>query len=131
MFERWRQENFFKYLRAEYALDALLEHAVEPDNPEREVPNPQWQAATARLRQLRAAITALRALYGQAAFADTRQSLRGFKLAQAELGRRLRQLLQQCRVLKKKRATHLLQSCAARFCKSLACKARVLKIAEV
>jgi prepilin-type processing-associated H-X9-DG protein len=104
MFERWRQENFFKYLRAEYALDALLEHAVEPDNPEREVPNPQWQAATARLRQLRAAITALRALYGQAAFADTRQSLRGFKLAQAELGRRLRQLLQQCRVLKKKRA---------------------------
>src|ERR1035437_10477705 len=23
MFDRWRQENFFKYLREEYALDAL------------------------------------------------------------------------------------------------------------
>ena len=25
MFERWRQENFFKYLREEYALDALVD----------------------------------------------------------------------------------------------------------
>jgi transposase len=104
MFERWRQENFFKYLRAEFALDALLAYAVEPDNPEREVPNPQWRAATVRLRQLRAVITGLRAQYGQAAFDDTRQSLRGFKLAQAALGRQLRTLLQQGKVLKKKRA---------------------------
>ncbi|MHB9007415.1 MAG: putative transposase, partial [Limisphaerales bacterium] len=42
MFERWRQENFFKYLRQEFALDALAEHAVEPDDPTREVPNPAW-----------------------------------------------------------------------------------------
>ncbi len=40
MFERWRQENFFKYLREEYALDALADHAVVPDNPTRDVPNP-------------------------------------------------------------------------------------------
>jgi len=38
MFERWRQENFFKYLSEEYALDALVEHAVVPDDPTREVP---------------------------------------------------------------------------------------------
>jgi len=25
MFERWRQENFFKYMSAEYALDALVD----------------------------------------------------------------------------------------------------------
>jgi hypothetical protein len=30
MFERWRQENFFKYLREEYALDALVEYAAVP-----------------------------------------------------------------------------------------------------
>jgi len=35
MFERWRQENFFKYLREEYALDALVEYATEPDDPAR------------------------------------------------------------------------------------------------
>jgi hypothetical protein len=40
MFDRWRQENFFKYLREEYALDALVEYAAVPDDPTREVPNP-------------------------------------------------------------------------------------------
>jgi ribosomal protein S18 acetylase RimI-like enzyme len=40
MFERWRQENFFKYLREEFALDALAEYAVETADPRREVPNP-------------------------------------------------------------------------------------------
>ena len=40
---RWRQENFFKYLREEYALDALVEYATEPDDPAREVPNPKWK----------------------------------------------------------------------------------------
>ena len=44
MFERWRQENFFKYLREEYALDALVEYAAVPDDPTREVPNPAWAA---------------------------------------------------------------------------------------
>ncbi|MBI2835624.1 MAG: transposase [Acidobacteria bacterium] len=33
MFERWRQENFFKYLREEYALDALADYTVVPDDP--------------------------------------------------------------------------------------------------
>jgi hypothetical protein len=51
MFERWRQENFFKYLREEYALDALAEYAVEPDDPTREVPNPAWTASNTKLRQ--------------------------------------------------------------------------------
>jgi hypothetical protein len=40
MFERWRQENFFKYMRQEYLIDALVDYDVEPDNPNRSVPNP-------------------------------------------------------------------------------------------
>jgi len=51
MFERWRQENFFKYLREEFALDALAEHRVEPDDPTREVLNPEWARVDAQLRQ--------------------------------------------------------------------------------
>ena len=54
MFERWRQENFFKYLREEFALDALAEHGVEPDDPAREVPNPEWARVDAQLRQAHA-----------------------------------------------------------------------------
>ena len=49
MFERWQQENFFKYLREEYALDALVDYAVVPDNPEREVPNPRRIILTKKL----------------------------------------------------------------------------------
>jgi len=51
MFERWRQENFFKYLREEYALDALVDYTVVPDDPAREVPNPKRRALTARLQR--------------------------------------------------------------------------------
>src|SRR5260370_19274875 len=45
MFERWRQENFFKYLREEYLIDALSDYQVEPDDPSRSVPNPARKAA--------------------------------------------------------------------------------------
>jgi len=38
MFERWRQENFFKYLREEYLIDALADYQVEPDDPTRSIP---------------------------------------------------------------------------------------------
>ena len=102
--KRWRQENFFKYLREEFALDALLEYAAEPDNPVREVPNPEWRITTAKLQELRATVAELRAEYGQAALEDRRQSLRGFKIVHAELGRKLREALQRCEAVKKKRA---------------------------
>jgi len=38
MFSRWRQENWFKYMREEFLLDALVDYEVEPDDPERSVP---------------------------------------------------------------------------------------------
>ena len=40
MFERWTQENFFRYMRQHFALDALVTYAVEPADPERSIPNP-------------------------------------------------------------------------------------------
>ena len=107
MFERWRQENFFKYLREEYALDALLEYAVEPADPLREVRNPEWQAVTGQLRQARAALEELRAEYGLAlekTSATQRRTLRGFKRVHAGLGRKLREAVQRCKALEKKRA---------------------------
>jgi len=43
-----------KDLREEFAQDALAEHAVEPDDPAREVPNPEWARVDAQLRQAHA-----------------------------------------------------------------------------
>ncbi len=33
MFEHWRQENFFKYMREEFLLDALIDYQIEPEDP--------------------------------------------------------------------------------------------------
>jgi len=107
MFERWRQENFFKYLREEYALDALLDYQVEPDDPARDVPNPAWQAQDARLRAARAILETLKATYGDAAFSNAetrRRTMRGFKIAHAPLARKLRDAQMRCTRLEKKRA---------------------------
>jgi DNA-binding CsgD family transcriptional regulator len=66
MFERWRQENFFKYMRQEFLIDALSDYQVEPDDPERSVPNPARQAVDKELRQARAHGNKLKQTYGDA-----------------------------------------------------------------
>ena len=52
MFERWRQENFFKYLKDEFALDAVSDYGVEPDDPARLVPNPARKPLDVELLKL-------------------------------------------------------------------------------
>ena len=92
MFDRWRQENFFKYLREEYALDALVEYAAVPDDPTREVPNPAWAALDAQLRQAQAQLDRLQAEYGLEALTNLeqqRRTMRGFKIAQGKLGQKI------------------------------------------
>jgi transposase-like protein len=69
MFERWRQENFFKYMREEFLIDALSDYQVEPDDPERSVPNPARKAVDKELRKARAHLSKMKETYG-AAFID-------------------------------------------------------------
>jgi hypothetical protein len=52
MFSRWRQENFFRYMRHEFALDHLPTYATEAADPERTMPNPQRKAARKVLVEL-------------------------------------------------------------------------------
>jgi DNA-binding CsgD family transcriptional regulator len=106
MFERWRQENFFKYLREEYALDALAEYATEPDDPQREVPNPAWARVDAQLRQAQAQLDRLQAEYGLEALTNVekqRPTMRGFKVAQGKLNARIEQAMQQVSQLEARR----------------------------
>jgi hypothetical protein len=55
---RWREENYFRYARTHFALDALDSHAATPDNPGRLVPNPAKKTAAARIRQAETAARA-------------------------------------------------------------------------
>ena len=107
MFDRWRQENFFKYLREEYALDALAEYAAVPDDPNREVPNPTWAALDAQLRQAWARVDRLQSEYGLEALNNLEQkhrTMRGFKCAYGKLGEKIWAAWQRVLQLEKRRA---------------------------
>ncbi len=93
MFERWRQENFFKYMREEFLLDALIDYQIEPEDPTRTIPNPERRALDKKIREARTNLARLEREYGAAA-ADSaeerRPSMRGFKIAYGKLGKQLR-----------------------------------------
>jgi hypothetical protein len=93
MFERWRQENFFKYMREEFLLDALVDYRVEPEDPTRTIPNPQRRALDKDIRSARTELAKIEQEYGAAAADNAEQqrpSMRGFKIAHGSLGKKLR-----------------------------------------
>src|SRR6202048_3156123 len=93
MFERWRQENFFKYMREEFLLDALVDYQIEPEDPTRTIPNPKRRALDKEIRAARADLARLEREYGAAAAANAeprRPTMRGFKIAHGRLGKQLR-----------------------------------------
>jgi len=107
MFERWRQENFFKYLKEEYALDALVDYGVVPDHPTREVPNPARAAIDAELKEARAELCRLEARYGLQALLNVetiRPTMRGFKIAKGKLGQAITDAMKRVVMLKSRRS---------------------------
>ena len=93
MFERWRQENFFKYMREEFLLDALIDYQIEPEDPTRTIPNPERRALDKAIRAARADLAKLEREYGAAAADNAerrRPTMRGFKIANRRLGKQLR-----------------------------------------
>jgi transposase len=102
MFERWTQENFFRYMRQQFALDALVTYAVEPADPERTIPNPERKTVAKALSTSRAALGELEQAYGQQARGNAeaqRPTMRGFKIAQAGLNHEITALEAKCRTL--------------------------------
>jgi hypothetical protein len=92
MFYRWRQENFFKYMGEEFALDALAEYGAEEVAEGTDRRNPRWLTLTRQLKEARSQVAHLRTELGQAAAANAetqRPTMRGFKIAHAELRRQL------------------------------------------
>jgi transposase-like protein len=95
MFARWRQENFFRYMRHQYDLDHLCSYDIEPAEPERLVPNPARKALQKELAERRRELAGLKAEYAQALLDNPeqrRRTVRGFKIANAELGKQIRAL---------------------------------------
>jgi hypothetical protein len=94
LFRRWRQENYFKYMAEEFALDALVEYGVEDVSEELTRPNPERKRLVRERRQAQAEVLRLRAELGVEAEANQehqRPTMRGFKIAQSSLRQELAQ----------------------------------------
>jgi len=88
MFERWRQENFFKYMREEFLIDGLVDYDVEPDDPTRFIPNPARREVDKELRAARAKLAKLQEGYGTTAldYLDGRSpTMRVFTAAEKQI----------------------------------------------
>lgn len=90
--ERWRQENYFKYARDEFALDALDSYRVDADDPERMVPNPKRKPLDRKIKAHRKRIADLEGQLGHAADTNeesSRPTVRGLKIAYGTLRKEL------------------------------------------
>ena len=105
MFERWRQENFFRYMREHFALDAMASRRVEPVGEGRTIPNPKRAKLEKKLGKLKIALQKLEKDYGARAFENDetiRPTARGFKIANGKLGREIRAARRTCARIKKR-----------------------------
>lgn len=90
MFNRWSQENFFRYMRAHYGLDALDSYATVDDDAARMTPNPARRDADRELRDARRQLGECEAAEGKASIDGRRPSpelVEAFAAARAEVDR--------------------------------------------
>lgn len=52
MFSRWSQENFFKYLIADYDFDKMIEYGTEAIDENKEIVNPEYRKITYKIKKL-------------------------------------------------------------------------------
>jgi len=67
MFHRWSQENWFKYMRTEYALDVLVDYSVELDDGNRLVVNSRWRELDRQVASSRSRLERAQAKYARLA----------------------------------------------------------------
>lgn len=53
MFSRWAQENFFKYMIADFDFDRMIEYGTESVDQKRTIPNPDYKELTYQIKKAR------------------------------------------------------------------------------
>lgn len=61
MFQRWQQENYFKYMMANYDFDKMVSYGVEEVDQQKQVVNPIYRNLTKDLKKVRDKMTRLQA----------------------------------------------------------------------
>jgi hypothetical protein len=91
---RWRQENSFKFLSENYAIDQIIQYGADPETQDRLIPNPKRKALKEEARLLAQQIESLQAQLGRALEdndENRRPTARGLKIAHADLRRQIAQ----------------------------------------
>lgn len=91
---RWRQENSFKFLSENYAIDQIIQYGADPEGNDRLIPNPKRKILKEQLRTLDQQIQTLEAQLGRALHdhqGNRHRTSRGFKMAHAGLRRQIAQ----------------------------------------
>ena len=92
MFFRWNQENFFRYMREEYAFDHLITNDMEPADVERMVPNPEKKEKRETIANLKRQLEKEKNEYGDKALKNEesrRRTMRGFNIANSGYKKRI------------------------------------------
>ena len=63
---RWRQENSFKFLSQNYAIDQIIQYGADPETQDRRISNPKRKALQEQARSLAQRIESLQAQLGRA-----------------------------------------------------------------
>jgi len=85
---RWRQENDFKYLRDNYAIDQIVQYGADQETLDRRIPNPRRKALKEQVQLLSKQLQALEAQLGRAFDGNDekrRPTARGIKIAHGRL----------------------------------------------
>ena len=91
---RWRQENSFKYLSENYAIDQIIQYGAEAETADRMMANPKRQALQEQARSLAQQMQTLEAQLGRALEDNDetkRPTARGMKIALSGLRRQIAQ----------------------------------------
>jgi hypothetical protein len=105
LFARWSQENYFRYMRQHFGLDALVEYGTQALPDTEFTVNPAWREAHAQVRQKLAQKKRLKALLGAATLEKplSESDVERYQLQQGQLQEQCEAVEQELVALKEQR----------------------------
>jgi len=105
LFARWSQENYFRYMRQHYGLDALVEYGTEPMPDTAFTVNPAWRKLNAEVRQKHAHLRRRQALLEAASLEQpiSEPAVTEYQLRQGQLQEQIEHLQRELEALKPQR----------------------------
>jgi hypothetical protein len=102
---RWSQENFFKYMREHFGLDALVQYGTEEIPAAVTVLNPAWRVLDGEVRKKQAEWKSLQKLQRNVGLTQplSEAAVRSYEQHQGQVQERIEQLQPELEQLKKRR----------------------------